>query len=152
MGINWARVILGGMIAGLIVNISEFLVNNLWLPGEWAEAMESLNRTGEVGSAGTVAFWAWGFLTGISALWLYAAIRPRFGAGPKTAVLAALAIWVPGSLLGTIFPAVLELFPQRLIVIGVAAGLVELLVGTLAGAALYRESDTGKVRVAAART
>ncbi|HSE60477.1 MAG TPA: hypothetical protein VLA99_17380 [Nitrospiraceae bacterium] len=33
----------------------------------------------------------------LSALWLYAAIRPRFGAGPKTALYAGLGVWVLGS-------------------------------------------------------
>jgi hypothetical protein len=153
MGINWARVILGGMVAGLIVNVCEFLVNNLWLDGEWAEAMEALNRSAEVGSGAIAAFWLWGFLTGIFALWLYAAICPRFGGGPKTAMLAAIAVWIPGSVLGMVFPAVLELFPQRLIAIGVAAGLVELVIGTLAGARLYKESPAAVgARVAAARS
>jgi hypothetical protein len=141
MGINWARVILGGLVAGLIVNICEFLVNNLWLDGDWSDAMEALNRSPEVGIGGTVAFWLWGFLTGIFAMWLYAALRPRFGSGPKTAVLAAIAVWIPGSVLGMVFPAVLELFPYRLIAIGIASGFVEIVIGTLAGAWLYRESD-----------
>ena len=29
-------------------------------------------------------FTVWGFLVGIFAVWLYAAIRPRYGAGAKT--------------------------------------------------------------------
>src|SRR5215469_2935303 len=32
-------------------------------------------------------------LTGVSILWMYAAIRPRYGPGPKTPVLAAFATW-----------------------------------------------------------
>lgn len=152
MGINWARVILGGLVAGLVVNVSEFAINNLWLEGEWTEAIESLNRSSSVGAGGTAAFWAWGFLTGLFALYLYAAFRPRFGAGPKTAVRAALAAWIPGSVLGMVFPAVLELFPVRLMVIGVVSGLVELLIGTLVGAWLYQESDAAmNVRTAAGR-
>jgi hypothetical protein len=152
MGINWARVILGGLVAGLVINVSEFAINNLWLDGEWTEAIESLNRSSAVGAGGTAAFWVWGFLTGIFALYLYAAFRPRFGAGPKTAVRAALAAWIPGSVLGMVFPAVLELFPVRLMVIGVLSGLVELVIGTLVGAWLYQESDKAmNVRTAAGR-
>jgi hypothetical protein len=37
---------------------------------------------------GAGSFNATGFLIGIFAIWLYAAIRPRHGPGPKTAVCA----------------------------------------------------------------
>ena len=43
-------------------------------------------------------FLAWGFLVGIFAVWLYAAIRPRYGAGPKTALCAGAAVWGIGYL------------------------------------------------------
>jgi hypothetical protein len=36
------------------------------------------------------------FVLGILLVWLYAAIRPRFGPGPKTAMYAALVIWICG--------------------------------------------------------
>ena len=33
---------------------------------------------------------------GLLLVWLYAAIRPRFGPGPRTATYAALVVWVCG--------------------------------------------------------
>ena len=39
MKINWTRVILGGLLAGLIVNVCEYIVNSLILGSEWAAAM-----------------------------------------------------------------------------------------------------------------
>lgn len=36
---------------------------------------------------------------GMWAMWLYAAIRPRYGPGPKTATVAGFAWWVVGSLM-----------------------------------------------------
>ena|SRR5260370_23338823 len=139
--INWTRVILAGLLAGLIVNISEFLVNGLLLSDEWANAMKALNKSFEMGIGPTVAFWLWGFLIGLYALWLYAIIRPQFGPGPKTAAIAGIAVWVPGSLLAMIAPAALHLFRYRLIAIGVALGLVEIVVGTVVGAWLYKEEE-----------
>ncbi len=73
-------------------------------------------------------------------VWLYAAIRPRYGAGPKTAVWAGLAVWVAGVLLpNAVFMGAAGLFPASLTVMTTAAGIVELVVATLAGAALYKE-------------
>ncbi len=139
MKINWTRVILGGLLAGLIVNICEFLVNGLWLGSEWAAAMQTLNRPSQMGIGPAVIFWVWGFLIGVYALWLYVTIRPRFGARAKTAVIAAFAAWVPGSLLAMMAPAALGLLPRRLIAFGVLLALVEMVIGTVAGASLYKE-------------
>jgi len=50
-----------------------------------------------------------------------------------------LAVWCLGYLLAAVTPLALKLFPTRLTVIGLAVGLVEVGVGTLAGAWLYRE-------------
>jgi hypothetical protein len=82
-----------------------------------------------------------GFAYGIFAVWLYAAIRPRYGAGPKTAVCAGLAVWVAGVLLPNVtFMGVAGLFPSNLTVMTTGAGIVEWVAAALAGAALYKES------------
>ncbi len=94
----------------------------------------------EVGGGALLMFLAWGFLVGIFAVWLYAAIRPRYAAGPKTALCAGAAVWGLGYLLAAVGPIALHLFPRQIIAIGLAVGLVEVLVGTLAGAWLYREA------------
>ena len=56
------------------------------------EALRASNLPALGGSAiGGFVFFA--FLLGIVTVWLYAAIRPRFGAGAKTAVIAGLFVW-----------------------------------------------------------
>lgn len=84
-------------------------------------------------------FVLWGFGAGIFAVWFYAAIRPRYGAGPKTALCAGLAVWFPGCLLASVAPIVLDLFPTRVLVVGLVVGLVEVLAATLLGARLCQE-------------
>ncbi|HSB14976.1 MAG TPA: hypothetical protein VLE22_10990 [Bryobacteraceae bacterium] len=69
----------------------------------------------------------------------YAAIRPRYGAGPKTALCAGLAVWFLGYLLASVAPLVLDLFPARVMVVGLVVGLVDALMATLLGARLYQE-------------
>ena len=97
--INWGRVIGGGLLAGLVINVVEYLVNGLWLAADWAAAMKALGKSAEYGAAQIVVFNLWGFAMGVFAVWLYAAIRPRFGAGPTTAYTAAVAAWVPAYLM-----------------------------------------------------
>ncbi len=135
--VNWARVILGGLVAGVIINVFEYLLNGVILATEMQAAVAAMGR--QVGGGATALFTVWGFLVGIFAVWLYAAIRPRFGAGRATALRAGGAAWFLGYLLSAATPLALNLFPVRLLVIGLVVGLVEVSLGTLAGAWIYRE-------------
>ncbi len=83
--INWARVLLGGLLAGLIINIFEYVTNGVVLAAAWDAAMKALGR--HLSMSAIAVFIVGGFIGGIAAIWLYAAARPRFGAGPKTAAL-----------------------------------------------------------------
>jgi magnesium-transporting ATPase (P-type) len=141
--INWGRVFLGGLIAGVIVNLSEFLVNGVMLMEEWAKAMQALGRPAGQSAGQMAAFIVFGFLVGLSAVWLYAAIRPRYGAGPKTAVCAGAAVWFLAYFLSAMTALPMDLFPARLLYIGVGVGLAEVLIGTLLGACVYKEEATG---------
>ena len=135
--INWTRVILGGLVAGLIINVFESVLNGVILAKDMEAAISALGR--QMGGGALAMFIAWGFLVGIFAIWLYASIRPRYGAGPKTAACAGAAVWGLGYLLAAVTPIALHLFPRRLMAIGLAVGLVEVIIGTIAGAWLYRE-------------
>ena len=136
--INWTRVILGGLVAGLIINVFEWLLNGAIIAKDMEAAISALGR--QLGGGALAMFTVWGFLVGIFAVWLYAGIRPRYGAGPKTAACAGAAVWGLGYLLAAVTPLALKLFPTRIMAIGLAVGLVEVIVGTLVGAWLYREA------------
>jgi hypothetical protein len=136
--INWTRVILGGLLAGVVINVFESVLNGVVLAKDWEAAMGALGKPPMSGNQIAV-FVVWGFLVGIFAVWLYAAIRPRYSAGPKTALCAAAVVWGLGYLLASVAPIVLNLFPVRVMVISLVVGLVEVLVATLLGAWLYRE-------------
>src|SRR5215472_12200620 len=91
---NRGRVLLGGMLAGVVINVVEYVTNGLVLKQAWAQAMQALGKPSELSGAAILTFNIWGFLLGIAAVWLYAAIRPRYGQGVGTATRAALAAWV----------------------------------------------------------
>lgn len=148
--INWTRVILGGLLAGVVINAGEFLINGLLLAGRWAAGMKALGRSASLGVLPYAIFNLWGFLIGLFALWLYATIRPRFGAGPRAAVIAAIATWIPGSLLASMEPVALHLFSRRLYAIGVAGALIEIVLATLIGAWLYKDRETAPLAAAPA--
>jgi len=79
------------------------------------------------------------FLYGISLVYLYAAIRPRYGPGPKTAIWAGLIMWVIAVLLRELGEAPFGVIPLRLSLVGTVVGLVLMPVAALAGARFYSE-------------
>ena len=90
--INLGRLLLGGIVGGIVGNILGFLADGVILAPQWAASMKTLGRPEFAGNQ-FAAFTIIGLVYGIFVVWLYAAIRPRFGAGPKTAVYAGLAAW-----------------------------------------------------------
>lgn len=137
--INLSRVIAGGFLAGLIINVCESLVSGVWLAADWEAALKAIGVNAATTASQMAVYIVWGFIMGILAVWLYASIRPRYGPGACTAVIAALALWVPAYVLSMAPPAMMGIFPMRLMAITVAAGLIELIIATLAGAWLYKE-------------
>jgi hypothetical protein len=136
--INVARVLIGGLVAGLVINIGEFLLNGVVLARQMSTAFARLNLP-EPAGASMAMFVVLGFALGIAAVWVYAAIRPRFGVGPTTAVYAALIVWFLAYLYPTLLMSAMSLFPADVLAMGVAWGLVEVAAATVAGAWLYHE-------------
>ena len=137
--INWSKVVLGGLVAGVIIDVVEGVLQGVILGPEWRQAMQALGHPLEETGVNVAVHVLLGLAYGLSALWLYAAIRPRFGAGPKTALYAGLGVWVLGNLLPSVNWGPRGLVPGHLIVIAVVVGLAEIIVATEAGAWLYQE-------------
>ncbi len=137
--INWGRVILGGLLAGVLINIVEYVVHGRMLERDWNAALADLNRAGAMSGSAVVWFVIVGFLVGIGMVWLYAAIRPRYGAGPRTAICAGIAAWFFVYLLPMISEHPFHLWPSRLVAIAVVVGFFEFAVAGLAGGWAYKE-------------
>jgi hypothetical protein len=148
--LNWKRLILGGLLAGLIIDASEVLVNGVIFQADWASVMEGLHKSPTLSPKQMIVMNLWGFATGITMMWLYASIRPRYGAGPKTAVIAGCAMWLTNYALGNVFPVVTHIFPLPLSMITVSIGLVEAVVAAVIGAWVYQEASQPVSRAAAA--
>ena len=137
--INVGRVLLGGLVAGVILNIGEFLFNDVLFGAQMTDWLVKHNLHEPSGSFIAVAT-ALTFVLGIVMVLLYALIRPRLGAGPKTAVVAALLMWFGICVYaGIIYGLILEL-PSNAMLLGLGWGLVEYILGALAGAFLYKEA------------
>lgn len=137
-GINVGRVILGGLVAGIVFNVSEFLLNEKVMKSEMESAMKALGKSGELTSSALTVWIIFGFVLGFLAVWLYAVGRTRFGAGPGTAARAGIFFWVLTALMPQIAMWNMGLFKISIVVL--AWTLVEAMLATVAGAALYKEA------------
>lgn len=144
---NRNRVILGGLLAGVIIDASEALINGVVLRQDWADVMTKLGKSPDLSATMLAAFNIIGLLTGILMVWLYAAIRSRYGAGPKTALMTALTVWVIGYAFPTIGEVGLGILPAQLAATATGLGLIEVVLAALAGASVYKE-EAGEVPVA----
>ncbi|MEJ2111897.1 MAG: hypothetical protein P8Z37_18700 [Acidobacteriota bacterium] len=126
---NWGRWVLGGLVAAIVLNIIYYVI--LGISGD---------------TPGVVWFRFYSIPTGLTSVWLYSAIRPRYGAGPKTAILAGSVI---GMLCGFTYVVSGFAFPARTVL---ASGLsfammafftvtAMYVVATLAGAWVYKEQE-----------
>jgi hypothetical protein len=137
--INFGRATIGGLVTGVILNVGEWVLNGVILHDEM---QTFFTRCGFPQPGGNFIAIAVGitFILGIVIILGYAAIRPRFGPGPKTAIITALFAWFGVYLYQNVIGFGLGMVPAKLVVIALAWGLVEYILATLVGAALYSES------------
>ena len=137
--INLGRVLLGGLIAGVVLNIGEFLLNGVVFADDMKNDLQRLGLP-EPGGDFIPKAVVVTFILGIVITFLYAAIRPRFGPGVKTAIYAGLFAWFFVYLYTGVIYAGLGIVAMRLFWIGLVWGLVEYALGAIAGAWLYKEA------------
>ena len=139
--INIGRLILAGLVAGLVADALGYLVDGVLLSERWSDGMILLGHP-QFTLIQWIGFNLAGLLGGMVAVWIYVGIRPRFGAGPLTAIYAGIAVWLLTSAIPNFdFMGVLRLFYRQLTIFTTLGALVEIVVGTVLGAALYAEDE-----------
>lgn len=137
--INLKGVIIGGLVAGVVMNIIDFVLFGVILANDMAAALQAAGKPA-MASSTMILYVALDFLYGIFLVWLYAAIRPRFGAGPGTAVKAGLASWVAVGLFHYLFEAPMGMgMPASIMMTATLVALVQQPLATVVGAKFYTE-------------
>lgn len=137
--INIVGVLKGGFAAGLIMIISQMLLNVPVAGAQMDQELEARNLPPVAGNQIAV-FLVMTMLLGIATVWLYAAIRPRFGAGPKTAMCAGLVVWALTYLYMGITMGVLGINSMSIVVLGIVWSALEMIVASAVGGYLYSET------------
>ena len=141
MPINASKVVVGGLAAGLVNNVLGFVIQGMLLGkrmmDEMAAAAPTLADKGQ-DTKTIVCRVITGFAIGILITWLYAAMRPRFGPGPKTAFLAGFAVWLCGFIFYMDWLYVGMMSPGLYAIVSVAM-LVNCSIVGLVGGMIYKE-------------
>jgi hypothetical protein len=133
--VNWSRVVGCGLLAGMVWLVLGGIVTALL--GRNFAALPN-NRLGAPTLGFVLLNVILDLLEGVSILWLYAAIRPRYGPGARTAGIAAFAWWFIVSL-GDATWCSFGFFPTSTVIPLMIGTLPAIILPTLTGARFYKE-------------
>jgi len=139
--INTTRVVVGGLLAGVVMNVLDMFWNLVVLRDDMIGIAQRLGMDAQTATSFSTGL-PWiivDFVIGLAVVWNYAAVRPRFGPGAPTAILAAVAPWVFATAVVFGFTS-MGLMPMSAFVKGTLASIVTTILGSLAGAWAYREA------------
>lgn len=140
--IDAGRVVTGGLVAGVVMNVVDFVWNSTVMSSD----MTAMAQRFGVDPATMMSFSSalpWiiaDFVLGFVLVWTYAAIRPRFGPGPTTALLAAIPVFVGITAIIYGFTGAMNMMPMATFVKGTVTSALTMALGSLAGAWLYKDS------------
>jgi hypothetical protein len=141
--INIRKLLLGGLVAGVVLAIIDVAMYGAILKAPMAQAWKAVGRPTMSDTQRDLEVPMSIFLdlvAGVLLVWIYASIRPRFGAGPGTALKAGLASWFLASVLSAAL-AVQGVMPLGVMILTSLVLLIEYPLAVVLGARLY--SDDG---------
>jgi hypothetical protein len=137
---NIARVLISGVLAGVVVSAITGAGNSFFLKNDflnWAAGMEGHLHPPKQGVQ--VSLWTvMALLDGLVSVCIYAGLRTSCGAGARTALLSGFLVWIVGRFCVALDMIGLGVFPLRLLLGQSVLGLIALLSGSVIGAWLYR--------------
>jgi len=101
MAIDTQKVVVGGIVAGVVMTVIGF-VSNMFILGARMKAESDAFKPGladqMMQGPAIITNIVMNLILGIALVWTYAAIRPRFGPGLKTATYVAALFWLLASI------------------------------------------------------
>ena len=142
--INFGRLFIGGLVATIILFLTDGVLHEHITHQYWDYLYQGLGAHPPQEGHGTAMlyFFVFEIGRGFTAVLFYVLMRPFSGAGPKTAVLSALAAWFAFSVTGPAQFIPLGFYGKRLAAIVAGYQLVTSIVANLVAAWLYRDPAT----------
>ena len=141
--ISWGRLFIGGLIAAVILFLTDGLLHENLVKEYWQYLYQGLGaRPPEAHNLSMVYFFTFELGRAFLAILLYVLMRPFYGPGPKSAVMSAVAAWLVCSVTGPAEFIPLGFYGRRLWVLVAGFQLVTSIVTNLVAAWIYRDPVT----------
>jgi hypothetical protein len=141
MAINTQKVVVGGIVAGVVMIVIDF-ISNMFILGARMKAESDAFKPGladqMMQGPAIITNVVMTLILGIALVWTYAAIRPRFGPGLRTATYAAVLFWILASIFYSGYMH-MGMMSAGLWWSFAFVGLVNFLLSAWAGARVYSE-------------
>lgn len=129
----WTRFVVSSGVAGVIINVIEWVAHRVWLDARWNAAFAALGKTPSFWSTFVVA----NFMVGVVSIWSYRWLAGVYGSTALTALKTALAMWIIFWIIPIAGLQPFNLFPNYLLASVIAVGLLDAAVGILPAITLY---------------
>lgn len=146
MAINTGKVVTSGLVAGVVMTIIDFILNS-FVVGDQVKAAANAFKPGlgdqmmAMDGKTMATYIIMDLVIGLLLAYTYAAMRPRFGAGAKTAIVGAFVLWVFGTIVWYNYLMIGMMSTGLWLTLAVSY-LVGLTISSLVAGALYREDGS----------
>ena len=144
--INWVRVLVGGLVASIILFLTDGFLHEWVVRADWRAVNIALgfydtssNSASQHGNGALVYFAIFELGRGFISIYLYALMRSCCGPGPRTAALAGLVAWIAFSVTGPAQFIPLGFYSHALWIKVGAFQLVTSIIAAIVATALYRD-------------
>jgi len=135
---NMGRLIAGGLVAGVVGNVLHAVSGMYLTTVEMSDMQRRLGLSQDVINSSMPTWIIVDLVWGLLLVFTYAAMRPRFGPGPKTAVVSGVTLWLA---VCSVFAGLtaIGIYTEQAFIKESFLNLVTAIAASLAGAALYKE-------------
>jgi hypothetical protein len=137
--INYGRVALATIVVGIFYFLADGFIHGAILGREHEAAITGAGKAVQHDPASYVYFAIFDLGKGLVAVLLYAAARPRFGPGVKTAIWAGLVAWFAIEVLPQIAAMPLPFYEKTFYWKWIGLEILPMVGGAILGAWIYKE-------------
>jgi hypothetical protein len=130
------RLILSGLLAGLILNLGDMYLNGLILADQWSKTMQLLNLE-PISATAMFIFFLFDFLIGIGLIWLYLIFSLKYGRGYRSVFYAAFIVWTLVWFWAYGANMILKIYPPDIVLPSLIWGFFEVGLAAITGSFLY---------------
>lgn len=135
---NLSRIILCGVVSGVIINAIEWIAHRVLLDARWNAAFAAIGKVPSFWGTFVVA----NFGVGVVSVWTYWWLSGIYGRGSRAALTTGAAMWIIFWVIPIMGLQPFDIFPNYLLAFVILFGLLDVLLGILPVLKLFDRGRT----------